>query len=54
MQTGSKIIKTQKSKFKKDVEKETFKQFRNKHQDKSAYRMLKQEEKENVSELYSK
>jgi hypothetical protein len=53
MQTGSKLIKTQKSKFKKDSDKETFKEFRKKHQDKSTYRMLKQEEKDDVSEIYS-
>jgi hypothetical protein len=52
MQTGSKLVKPNKSKFKKNKEKETFKEFRKKHHDKSTYRLLKQEEKENVNEIY--
>ena len=43
---GSKVEKTQKSKFKKNVDKETLKQFRKKHKDKATYRMLKDEEKD--------
>lgn len=51
MVTGSKhLIKPQKSKFKKDRDKETFKQFRKKHQDKATYRMLRNEEREDVLE----
>jgi hypothetical protein len=47
MSTGSKqIIKTQKSKFKKNQDKETFKQFRKKHHDKSTYRLMKDEGKD--------
>lgn len=53
MQTGSKLVKPQKSKFKKDKEKETFKEFRRKHKDKATYRLLKQEENENVGEIFS-
>lgn len=45
---GSKVEKTQKSKFKKNVDKETLKQFRKKHRDKATYRMIRNEEK-NVS-----
>ena len=40
---GRKFEKTQKSKFKKNEDRETFKQFRNKQNDKSLYRMLKKE-----------
>ena len=43
---GSKIEKTQKSKFKKNVDRETLSQFRKKHKDKATYRMLKDEEKD--------
>lgn len=46
MQTGSKLVKPIKSKFKKDKDKETFKEFRKKHQDKATYRLLKKEEKD--------
>jgi hypothetical protein len=47
MSTGSKqIIKTQKSKFKKNQDKETLKQFRKKHHDKSTYRLMKDEGKD--------
>lgn len=53
MQTGNKLIKTQKSKFKKDKEKETFKEFRKKHHDKATYRLMKQEEKDYVGEIFS-
>jgi hypothetical protein len=52
MHTGNKLVKPQKSKFKKDKEKETFKQFRKKHHDKSTYRLMKQEERENVIETF--
>ena len=52
MQTGSKLFKTQKSKFKKDKEKETFKEFRKKHHHKSTYRLMKQEENENVIQVF--
>jgi hypothetical protein len=52
MQTGSRLVKPNKSKFKQSKEKETFKEFRKKHRDKEAYRLLKQEEKENVIEIY--
>lgn len=45
---GKQIIKTQKSKFKKNEDKETLKQFRKKHRDKATYRMMKDEEKYNV------
>lgn len=40
---GKKFEKTQKSKFKEKSEKETFRSFRNKHKDKQAYRLQKQE-----------
>jgi len=40
---GRKFEKSQKSKFKKNEDRETFKQFRNKHHDKALYRMLKRE-----------
>ena len=40
---GRKFEKTQKSKFKKNEDREPFKQFRNKHNDKALYRMLKRE-----------
>lgn len=54
MFSGSKhIVKPQKSKFKKDQDKETFKQFRKKHQDKATYRLIRKEEEENVNERYS-
>jgi hypothetical protein len=54
MLSGSKhIVKPQKSKFKKDQDKETFKQFRKKHQDKATYRLIRKEEEENVNERYS-
>jgi hypothetical protein len=54
MFSGSKhIVKPQKSKFKKDQDKETFKQFRKKHQDKATYRLIRKEEQENVNERYS-
>lgn len=43
---GKKFEKTQKSKFKEKTEKETFKGFRNKHKDKQAYRLQRQEEKD--------
>ena len=43
---GRKFEKPQKSKFKKNEDRETFKQFRNKHNDKALYRMLKKEEKD--------
>lgn len=53
MQTGSKFFKTQKSKFKQKREKDTFKEFRQKHHDKTTYRLMKQEEKEDVIEIYA-
>jgi hypothetical protein len=40
---GRKFEKPQKSKFRKNEDRETFKQFRNKHNDKALYRMLKRE-----------
>jgi hypothetical protein len=43
---GRKFEKPQKSKFKKNEDRETFRQFRNKHNDKALYRMLKKEEKD--------
>jgi len=43
---GKKFVKTQKSKFKENNEKDTFKQFRKKHKDKQAYRLQRQEEKD--------
>jgi len=43
---GKKFEKTQKSKFKDKSEKETFRGFRNKHKDKQAYRLQRQEEKD--------
>jgi hypothetical protein len=45
---GKKFEKPKKLKFKKNYDKETLKQFRKKHNDKTTYRMLKDEEK-NVS-----
>lgn len=55
MQTERKLIKQKKLKFKQDgdQEKETFKQFRKKHHDKATYRLLKQEEMDNVGEIFS-
>lgn len=46
---GKNFDKVQKTKFrnKKDDEKDTFKEFRKKHKDKAAYRMMKQEEEDN-------
>ncbi len=43
---GRKFEKPQKSKFRKNEDRETLKQFRNKHHDKTLYRMLKKEEKD--------
>ena len=43
---GRKFEKPQKSKFRKNEDRETFRQFRNKHNDKALYRMLKKEEKD--------
>jgi hypothetical protein len=43
---GKKVEKPQKSKFKPNREKDTFKQFRKKHRDKTAYRLSKEEEKD--------
>ena len=43
---GKKFEKPQKSKFRKNEDRETFRQFRNKHNDKALYRMLKKEEKD--------
>jgi hypothetical protein len=43
---GRKFEKSQKSKFKKNEDRETFKQFRNKHNDKALYRMLRREQKD--------
>jgi len=43
---GRKFEKSQKSKFKKNEDRETFKQFRNKHNDKALYRMLRREKKD--------
>lgn len=40
---GKKFERTEKSKFKPKREKDTFKQFRNKHKDKAAYRLQKAE-----------
>jgi len=53
MQTGGKLIKTQKSKFKQNREKDTFKEFRKKHRDKATYRLLKQEESVDGISIYS-
>jgi hypothetical protein len=52
MQTGSKLVKPNKSKFKQSNEKETFKEFRKKHRDKATYRLLKQEEMDDVNEIF--
>jgi len=43
---GRKFEKPQKSKFRKNEDRETFKQFRNKHNDKALYRMLRREQKD--------
>jgi len=43
---GRKFEKPQKSKFRKNEDRETFRQFRNKHNDKALYRMLKKEQKD--------
>jgi hypothetical protein len=49
MSTGSKqIIKTQKSKFKKNQDRETLKQFKKKHHDKTTYRLARNEDKDYV------
>ena len=41
---GKKVIKTQKSKFRPEREKETLKEFKKKHHDKTTYRLMKNEE----------
>ena len=43
---GRKFEKPQKSKFRKNEDRETFRPFRNKHNDKALYRMLKKEQKD--------
>ena len=43
---GRKFEKPQKSKFRKNEDRETFRQFRNKHNDKALYSMLKKEQKD--------
>jgi hypothetical protein len=46
---GQKFLKPKKSKFKKNLDKDTLKEFRQKnrtHQDKVTYRLLKNEEKD--------
>jgi hypothetical protein len=43
---GKKFEKPKKFKFKKNYDKETLKQFRQKHHDKATYRLLKAEKKD--------
>jgi len=43
---GKKFEKGEKSKFKNNREKDSFKDIRKKHKDKAAYRLQKQEEKD--------
>lgn len=43
---GKKFEKTEKSKFKPNREKESFRQFRKKHKDKQTYRLSKQEDED--------
>lgn len=43
---GKKFEKFERTKSKKDEERETFKEFRKKHRDKALYRMRKEEEKD--------
>jgi hypothetical protein len=43
---GKKFEKAEKSKFKPNREKDSFRQFRKKHKDKATYRMIKDEDKD--------
>jgi hypothetical protein len=45
---GKKIMKTQKTKFRKNKDKETFNGSKQKHHDKSFYRLAKQEKEDYV------
>lgn len=45
MFTGSKkVVKTKKSKFRRDQDGETLKEFKKKHHDKTTYRLMRKEE----------